>query len=89
MVSTKGNLLSAQGNLISAKGNMFPAKGNLTSTKGNLLSTIEENAHILRLDHPILSNEDFLKIKSLNSQGWKSKTIDITYEKKYGLNKAN
>ena len=56
----------------------------LIGPEGNLLSTVEKNAHRLRLDHPILSNEDFLKIKHLNSQGWKSKTIDITYEKKYG-----
>ncbi len=56
----------------------------LIGPEGNLLSTVEENAHRLRLDHPILSNEDFLKIKDLNSQGWKSKTLDITYEKKHG-----
>ena len=56
----------------------------LIGPEGNLLSTVEENSHRLRLDHPILSNEDFLKIKHLNSLGWKSKTLDITYEKKHG-----
>ena len=35
----------------------------LIGPEGNLLSTEKENAHRLRLQHPILSNEEFLKIK--------------------------
>ncbi|MFL2752015.1 MAG: glutamate synthase central domain-containing protein, partial [Gammaproteobacteria bacterium] len=56
----------------------------LIGPEGNLLSTTKENAHRLRLEHPILSNEDFLKIKNLKTQGWRTKTIDITYEKESG-----
>ena len=50
----------------------------LIGPEGNLLSTEKENAHRLRLQHPILSNEEFLKIKNLQTQGWRTKTIDIT-----------
>ena len=50
----------------------------LIGPEGNLLSTTKENAHRLRLEHPILSNEDFLKIKNLKTQGWRTKSIDIT-----------
>ena len=56
----------------------------LIGPEGNLLSTEKENAHRLRLQHPILSNEEFLKIKNLQTQGWRTKTIDITYEKESG-----
>jgi glutamate synthase (NADPH/NADH) large chain len=56
----------------------------LIGPEGNLLSTEKENAHRLRLEHPILSNEEFLKIKNLKTQGWRTKTIDITYEKENG-----
>ena len=56
----------------------------LIGPEGNLLSTEKENAHRLRLQHPILSNEEFLKIKNLQTQGWRTKTIDITYEKENG-----
>ena len=56
----------------------------LIGPEGNLLSTEKENAHRLRLEHPILSNEEFLKIKNLKTQGWRTKAIDITYEKENG-----
>ena len=46
----------------------------LIGPEGNLLSTEKENAHRLRLQHPILSNEEFLKIKNLQTQGWRTKT---------------
>ena len=45
----------------------------------------------LRLEHPILSNQELEKIRSINIKGYKSKTIDITYKKglgKEGLTKA-
>mgnify|MGYP000088285623 CR=1 FL=1 len=53
----------------------------LIGPEGNLLSTKAENAHRLRLKNPILSNAELEGIKTLNSQGWKTQTIDITYKK--------
>ena len=58
----------------------------LIGPEGNLLSTVQKNVHRLRLEHPILSNEDFLKIKNIKSHGWRTKTIDITYKKEKGSN---
>jgi len=52
--------------------------------EGNLLETTEQHAHRLRVPHPILTNEELAALKHLNHRGWKSKTIDITYEKSEG-----
>ena len=63
----------------------------LIGPEGNLLSTDENNVKRLRLEHPILSNQELEKIRSINTKGYKSKTIDITYKKglgKEGLTKA-
>ena len=63
----------------------------LIGPEGNLLSTDENNVKRLRLEHPILSNQELEKIRSINIKGYKSKTIDITYKKglgKEGLTKA-
>ena len=63
----------------------------LIGPEGNLLSTDENNVKRLRLEHPILSNDELEKIKSIKTKGYKSKTLDITYKKtsgKKGLTKA-
>jgi glutamate synthase (NADPH/NADH) large chain len=52
--------------------------------EGNLLETTEQHAHRLRIPHPILTNEELAALKHLNHRGWKSKTIDITYDKSEG-----
>ena len=52
--------------------------------EGNLLSTDENNVKRLRLEHPILSNQELEKIRSIKTKGYKSKTIDITYKKGLG-----
>ncbi|GAB4152088.1 MAG: glutamate synthase large subunit [Planctomycetaceae bacterium] len=49
--------------------------------EGNLLETTEEQAHRLAVPHPILTNEELAAIKKLDYRGWKTKTIDITFEK--------
>ncbi len=49
--------------------------------EGNLLAPSEGHAHRLRLRHPILSNEDLAAIQTMNHLGWRSQTIDITYER--------
>ncbi len=54
--------------------------------EGNLLETTEKHAHRLRIPHPILTNEELAALKHLNYQGWKTKTIDITYDKAEGVN---
>lgn len=52
--------------------------------EGNLLETTEQHAHRLRLPHPILTNEDLAALKQMDHRGWKTKTIDITYDKTEG-----
>jgi len=53
--------------------------------EGNLLETTEQHAHRLRVPHPILTNEELAALKHLDHRGWKTKTIDITYEKSEGV----
>jgi glutamate synthase (NADPH/NADH) large chain len=50
----------------------------------NLLETTEAHAHRLNLPHPILSNDELASIKNMDRDGWKTKTIDITYDKSEG-----
>jgi len=47
--------------------------------EGNLLETSEAQAHRLSVPHPILTNEELASIRSLNSSGWTTRTVDITY----------
>jgi glutamate synthase (NADPH/NADH) large chain len=52
--------------------------------EGNLLEITEQNAHRLRVPHPILTNEELACLKHIDTRGWKAKTIDITYDKAEG-----
>ena len=52
--------------------------------EGNIVDTKEGHAHRLRIPHPILTNQEFAAIKSLDYRGWKSKTIDITFPRSEG-----
>ncbi len=52
--------------------------------EGNLLETTEQHANRLCVPHPILTNEELAALKHLNHRGWKTKTIDITYDKAEG-----
>ena len=47
----------------------------------NLLDTSESDANRLLIPHPILTNEEVAAIKSMDHRGWKSKKIDITFER--------
>ena len=49
--------------------------------EGNLLETTPGHAERLRLRQPILSNEELAGIKHLRHRGWKSLTIDITFDR--------
>ena len=52
--------------------------------EGNLLDTTAEHCHRLALPHPILTNGDMGRIKAYTENGWKTKTIDITFERAKG-----
>ena len=55
---------------------------------GNLLEQKEENCKMLRVNNPILTNTDLLKIKNMNVDGFKVAEIPITYYKNTSLEKA-
>lgn len=53
--------------------------------EGNLLDTTEAQAHRLRVAHPILTDRETSALKALNGKhGWKTKSIDTTWEKLSG-----
>ena len=51
----------------------------------NLLETTEGHAQRLRLESPILSNEQLHALKEMDCKGWKSKVIDITFPRSEGI----
>ncbi len=57
-------------------------------TAGNVLNEEEKNCRCLRINNPILTNTDLLKIKSIGTEGFKPITIPITYYKNTSLKKA-
>ena len=50
----------------------------------NLLETSPKHANRLNILHPIISNGELDDIKEMDTQGWKTKTIDITFPKRDG-----
>ncbi len=50
----------------------------------NVLGCSEKHVNRLKLKTPILSNEELNTLKNIDYRGWKSKVIDITFEKKSG-----
>ena len=57
-------------------------------SNGNILEEKPENCHILKIEDPILTNTDLLKIKNIDAPGLKSAVIPITYYKSTNLAKA-
>ncbi|MBM2826144.1 MAG: Glutamate synthase (ferredoxin) [Dehalococcoidia bacterium] len=60
-------------------------------TRSNLFDETPEHARVLRIDHPILLNQDIVTIKALNLPGLKSRTISTIFpvaEGHAGLRKA-
>ncbi len=55
---------------------------------GNLLEEHADNCHMLRINNPILTNTDMLKIKSMKKEGFKVQEIPIIYYKSTSLEKA-
>ena len=57
-------------------------------TGGNLLEEKPENCDILKVENPILTNTDILKIKNMKAKGFKVEVVPITYYKNTSLEKA-
>ena len=55
---------------------------------GNLLEEAPENCHMLKIDNPILTDTDLLKIKNMNIEGFKVVTLPITYYVNTHLDRA-
>lgn len=55
---------------------------------GNILEERPDNCQVLRVQNPILTNTDMLKIKNMDVPGFKVVVIPITYYKNTSLQKA-
>ena len=55
---------------------------------GNLLEDKPENCKVLKVQNPILTSTDLLKIKHMNVPGFKTATVSINYYKNTSLEKA-
>ena len=55
---------------------------------GNILDEKPENCHVLKTNHPILTNTDLLKIKNMKVEGLKVATLPILYYKNTSMEKA-
>ncbi len=59
-----------------------------TGKEGNLLEEKPENCNVIKIENPILTNTDMLKIRNMQIEGYKVEDIPITYYKNAGLEKA-
>ena len=55
---------------------------------GNVLEEKPENCKNLKINNPILTNTDLLKIKNMKVEGFRVETIPITYYKNTSIEKA-
>ena len=55
---------------------------------GNLLEEVPENCQVLKINNPILTNTDLLKIKNMKKKGFKVAVVPITYYKSTKLERA-
>ena len=55
---------------------------------GNLLEEEAINCHVLKVNNPILTNTDLMKIKSMQVEGFQTAVLPITYYKNTSLEKA-
>ena len=56
--------------------------------QGNLLEETAQNCQVLKIENPILTNTDMLKIKNMNREGFKVAVVPITYYKSTKLERA-
>ena len=57
-------------------------------TDGNLLEDTQENCNVLKVNNPILTNTDMLKIKYMKRDGFQVAVIPILYYKNTNLERA-
>ncbi len=57
-------------------------------THGNLMVDRPENCKVLKVNNPILTETDLLKIKTMNVKGFKVSTVSINYYKNTSLEQA-
>ena len=55
---------------------------------GNLLEEKAENCEVLKINNPILTSVDLMKIKNINRPGFKVSTVSLLYYKNTSLEKA-
>jgi len=55
---------------------------------GNILEECPENCHVLKVENPILTETDMLKIRAMHTEGLRSAVIPITYYIGTSLEKA-
>ncbi|RGY95446.1 glutamate synthase large subunit [Clostridium sp. AM58-1XD] len=56
--------------------------------EGNLLQEKPENCQVLKINHPILTNTDMLKIKNMKVKGFRVAVVPIIYYKSMKLKRA-
>ncbi len=56
--------------------------------QGNLLEEAADNCKVLKINNPILTETDLLKIRTMNVPGFKVETVSICYYKNTSLEKA-
>jgi len=57
-------------------------------TEGNILQETPKNCNVLRVNNPILTNTDLLKIKNMKAEGFHVEVVPITYYKNTSLERA-
>ncbi|MBO5293406.1 MAG: glutamate synthase large subunit [Lachnospiraceae bacterium] len=57
-------------------------------SEGNVLEETPKNCNVLKVNNPILTNTDILKIKNMKADGFKVEVVPITYYKNTSLEKA-
>ncbi len=55
---------------------------------GNILEPAPENCHVLKINNPILTNTDLLKIKHIDHEGFKAGVVSMLYYKSTKLERA-
>jgi hypothetical protein len=46
---------------------------------GNILTESPRNSRLIKLRHPIMTNEDLIRLKDLNLEGFRAKTVRIGF----------
>ena len=57
-------------------------------TDGNLLKDTQENCNVLKVNNPILTNTDMLKIKYMKREGFQAAVVPILYYKNTSVTKT-